>query len=255
MADPLQGIRAKLDRAGEHLSTIEIVADRWAKRSPCEVVMDCDVQTHEHHFRLRVFEPPPADDLDIPISECVHNRVSALDQIVYRLAVYVGGDPPPNEANSGFPICSSPKHLTNSLPSKIGKPKLIPPPMRTALESAQAYEGGDAVNLPVLQDLNDCDKHRFPPLLAAIGQVVSLNIGTFSGSSFAGPRMGPLEDGASVLSFTPAPDAIVDMELNVLFAVAFGSDYPGHGAYVGPFLETTLGYIRDTILPSLAAFL
>ncbi len=254
MADPLKGIHAKLNRADEHLSTIEAIAQRWSERDPCELVMDCDAQNREHRFRLAIFEQPP-DDLDIPISECVHCLRSALDHIGYRLAIHVGGDPPPNEAGSGFPICRDAKHFERSLSNKIGKPKSIPTAMRAALEAAQPYNGGNGANLPILQDLHDCDKHRFPPLLAAVGGVESLHIGTFSGSSFVGPYMGPLEHGAVVLRFTPDPMAEVDMDLRVRFDVAFGSGYPGGARHVIPFLTTTLAHIGTGILPPLTQFL
>ncbi len=254
MADPIKGIRAKLDRADEHLRTIENVAQRWSERDPCELVMDCDVQSHEHRFRLAIFESPP-DDLNIPISECVHSLRSALDHIGYRLAVNVGGDPPPNETNSGFPICRDPTHFARSLPNKIGKPKAIPAAMRTALEAAQPYNGGDAANLPILENLHDCDKHRFPPLLAAVGEVLELHIGTFTGSALQGPLMGPLEHNAVVVRFTPDPLTEVDMNLRIRFDVAFGSGYPGDGRNVISFLTTTLDYIGASILPALTPFL
>jgi hypothetical protein len=127
--------------------------------------------------------------------------------------------------------------------------------MRAALEAAQPYKGGDATKLPILESLNNCDKHRFPPLLAAVGQVLRLDIGTFTGSSFEGPFMGPLKDGAVVVRFTPAPYSNVDMDLRVRFDVAFGGGYPGYGAYVVSFLSDTLSFIRDEIVPSLRAFL
>jgi hypothetical protein len=202
-----------------------------------------------------VFDPPPADRLDIPISECVHNLRTALDHIGYRLAIYIGGDPPPNADGTGFPICRDPKHFTASLPNRIGKLKRIPPALRTALEDAQPYAGGHGADFPTLTNLNDCDKHRFAPLLAAVAEVRSLNIGTFHGSSFVGPLLGGHEDGAVIVKFIPAPNTEVDMELRVGYDVAFGPGYPGNGAYVVSYLRGTLDYIRDTLVPSLAAFL
>jgi hypothetical protein len=187
----LSEIAAKLDRAGERLQAIDAIVDEWVATGPCELVMDCNATTREHRFRLRVFDSPPSAKLNIPISECVHHLRTVLDHIGYRLAVYVGGNLPPNEGSSGFPICRDAKHFAGSLPNKIGKPKQIPPSMRTALEVAQPYNGGDAANLAILRDLHDCDKHRFPPLIAAVGEATSLNIETFAGSSLMGPCFGP----------------------------------------------------------------
>lgn len=251
----LAEIMAKLDRADTHLDSIEAAVDEWVATGPCELVMDCDTKTREHRFRLRVFEPPPATSLNIPISECVHHMRTALDHIGYRLAVHVGGNPPPNEASSGFPICRDPKHFARSLSNKIGKPKAIPPTMRTALEIAQPYYGGNTPNLTMLRDLHDCDKHRFPPLLAAVGEATQVNIESFTGSGFQGPFLGPLKDGAIILSFTPTPNAIVNMDVRARFDVAFGPGYPGDSAYVLPYLRHILAYIRDTLIPSLTTFL
>jgi hypothetical protein len=45
------------------------------------------------------------------------------------------------------------------------------------------------------------------------------------------------------------------MKLYMPFDVAFGNGYPGHGAYVLPFLRTTRDFIRGEIVPSLDTFL
>jgi hypothetical protein len=99
---------AKLDRAGEHLAAIEAAIKGWSESDPCDLFMDCEIQTRRERFRLRVSQPPPADKVDIPISEGVHNLRIALDHIGYQLAIYIGGDPPPNAAETGFPICRDP---------------------------------------------------------------------------------------------------------------------------------------------------
>ena len=248
----------KLNRADEHARAIEECIERWFKRNPCELFLDCDLKTREHRYRVAVFESPP-EDLQIPISECVHNARTALEHIAYRLATHVRGTEPSLQAdNTTFPLVRDPARLArfnDTLGGAIGSPKRIPAAMGTALYNAQPCHGGDATNLGILEDLNNCDKHRFPPLLVAVAQVLEMNVGTFSGSGFHGPHLGPHEHGAIVAGFTPDPHAEVDMDLRVRFDVAFGLGYPGEGAQVAPFLTNTLRYIRETLVPAFEPFL
>lgn len=128
--------------------------------------------------------------------------------------------------------------------------------MYAALEGLQPYQGGNRELLGALHTLDNLDKHRFPPLVAGVGRVETMNIGHFEGSHFAGPRFGALENEAEVVSYTPAPNSKVDMDLQFQGVIAFDkSSTVAPGQPVIDLLSATRNLIRDEVFPALEPFL
>jgi hypothetical protein len=249
-----------LDRTLEHLGHLYATVQAFIERDPCGVSFECDVQTREHVFRLRVFEQPPSR-ASILAAECIHGLRQSLDHIAYRLAVFVGGDPPPNEDMSSFPIFAKPRQGQTAvldddrLATKIGRPSAVPSDLRAILEDLQPYHGGDRERLLILDQLDNIAKHRFLPIGVTSAATPNFQIGELHVSSITGPRMGRLEHGTEVLRFRPLPDTNVNMGFEVAQDISFESDSPARGEIITKFVDETRKYILYSVIRPLESWL
>jgi len=206
---------------------------------------------------VKVIDPPADPRIPLLIGDCVHNIRQALDHLAYRLAVVVrGSDPPPNADKTAFPICSSRKFFDGGLPDRIGPRKAMPGGLYATLEGLQPYHGGDRQLLGVLHHLDNTDKHRFPPIVAAVTNVSGFRIAQAQVSFLQGPRVGPLEDDTPVIEYAPMPDTEVSMQLDYEPGIAFGKGSPvAAGQLVGPLLTSIRFYVLREVIEPLEAFL
>jgi len=250
----------KLDRALKHLGELHAATQAFVEREPCAVMFECDVKPREHVFRLRVFEqPPPA--IGTIAADCIHNLRQALDHIAYRLAVFVGGDPPPNEDTAAFPIYSWRKKAKavvlddDRLAAKIGRPSGVPADLRAVLEDLQPYNRPDAKRLLVLEQMDNIAKHRFLPVTVTSAATPNFHIGQLHASSITGPRAGRLEDGTDVLRFRPQPDADMNVGFQFTQDISFTSDSPAEGEIITKLVNETRSYILYRVIRSLDPWL
>lgn len=254
----LSSFELKLARALEHLHAAHARIETFLEHDPGTPVLEQNPAKGEMAFWYRAFLPPDPE-IVLRVSDCIHNLRQGLDHMAYRLAVYVGGDPPPNEETTGFPIYDDPlteTEFTDRLATKIGRPKKIPADMRTALERAQPYSGGKAPLLSVLRELDDLDKHRFPPLVTVGGVVSDIDISELHAEWVTGPEMGFVEDGAEIMRWAPkAGTHPVDMKFRCTHHVAFGKPSPAEGREPHVLLREIRDYIMGEIVPSFGPFL
>jgi hypothetical protein len=238
------------------LYALHAAEQRWAERDTCLIVEESEVETRKRTFRLRVFEAPEDPQLRLLIGDVTHNLRHALDHLAYRLAIVVSGtDPPPNEATTQFPITSSPSRFKDGLAAKVGPKGRMPQPLYDALESLQPYQGGNRVLLSTLYELDNLDKHRFPPLVAGTAWIGPLEIEHAELKHFVDPRIGAQEDGTPILTLDPT-DANVDMQLHFTGAVALHKGSPVAGGQpVIRLLSAIRALIRDEVFPTLEPFL
>ena len=123
------------------------------------------------------------------------------------------------------------------------------------LEGAQPYSGGDGVLLPILEDLDNYDKHRYPPVMTVGGLVPSFNIGVLHARSFSGPHLGPVKPDTEIMRFVPVEDAPMQMDFPTAYHVAFAEGKPGQGQPILPLLSATRDFIRSRIAEPLDAYL
>src|SRR5260370_1702342 len=100
MGHPLDGVRAKIIRAEEHLAPIKTIIESGLDKGHVISERDPDVTTCRFTLKL----PAPDLQLSIMIGECVHNLRSALDHIVWQL-VLVNNQTPIKE--NMFPVCQT----------------------------------------------------------------------------------------------------------------------------------------------------
>jgi hypothetical protein len=254
---PLLSFELKLMRALEHLHAAEARIEKFLEHDPGTTVLEQNQAKREMAFWYRAFLQPDPEIVP-PVTDCIHNLRQALDHLAYRLAIAVSGsDPPPNAANTGFPIYDDPGMLTDDrLSNFIGRPTSIPQEMRAALERAQPYSGGDAKLLAILRELDDLDKHRFPPLVTVGGFISEVDIAQLPAEWVVGPKVGPIENGAEIMRWGLKPGtSYVDMKFRCTNHVAFGKPSPAEGREPHVLLRETREYIRKDVIPSFAPFL
>lgn len=212
MADPLASARKKLERAEHHLVTLREAEDRFLKTEPYEVVRaEVEANGLEHVYRLEVrTEPPP--ELALILGDAIHNVRSALDHIVYGTACHVDpGLSRQAKKKLQFVVCAEPGEIE----SKRKEGRFGPPGEHQAIfEALQPCEGGPAW-LPIINRLDNIDKHRRLTLLAGAtshGEVEPRNIVTRSEWNLRA-----LEHGAEVvrLFFDAKPDVEMRISANL----------------------------------------
>jgi hypothetical protein len=85
----------KLDRASHHLDSLDAKVRDWRQRYPYDYILEIDRESDEELVKITLIEPLPAE-FRLIIGDCLHNLRSALDNLVYELAlVHIGVDPLP----------------------------------------------------------------------------------------------------------------------------------------------------------------
>jgi hypothetical protein len=159
----------KLCRARECLEELNTLSEAWADTEPCVIVPECEVKTREIRMAVRVLRQPSDPMFRLLIGDCAHNFRCALDHLAYALAIAVSGeDPPPNENSTMFPVrIDSKEAFQSSIARYIAPKKRMPIGMYAAIEGLQPYNRGPHLLLHILSELDNLDKHRFLPLVAA----------------------------------------------------------------------------------------
>jgi len=157
MANLPASVRAKLDRAQKHIDDLLADIAAFDARDPYSIVQNHNADLTEHYLHLRLAEPFPAYLWGCILGDAIHNLRSALDHVVYAIAIRESGgkDPPPDHTRLMFPILDPPK------PLPMGKVKTLSDEVRTAIEREQP-DPANLVSSPLwtLDQLDIADKHR-----------------------------------------------------------------------------------------------
>lgn len=248
--------RLKLDQAVEHLYALEAACQRWTQTDACSVREQCEIETRKHLLFVDVISQPTDPLIPLRMGDCIHNMRQALDHLAYRLAISsYRQDPPPNEENTGFPITTTPAHFNNAVYGKIAAKKFLPKGVHAALEMVQPHPGRPQ-HLWLLHELDNLDKHRFPPVVAGVAAAERFDIGHFQGSHFVGPRLGVLDADTPVLEYIPAPGTQLHMQLHFAGAVSLAKTSTiAPGEAVLPLLSGIRNFILREVFAPLEEFL
>ena len=222
----------KLNRTSYHLDRLEEEVRKWRNRHTHRYASHFDRESGKQLVHIRFPEPVPAE-FRLIIRDCLHNLRSALDNLVYELALaYVGFDPLPEDQARvlEFPIFGDRAMNERECRNKIG---CIYPDAQAITKGLQPHNRGDnfmSDPLWKLHRLNIMDKHRAPH----ITQVAISAWADFPDAPHLpgtiNINLGPFEDGAEIASYMPHASTIAEgfhlemhMDPLLTFGIFFGS--------------------------------
>ena len=154
----------KLDRASHHLACLDAKVREWTEGKPHRYVTKIDRKSHKKFVNIRLLKPPP-DEFRLIIGDCLHNLRSALDSLVYELALAYNDIYPLPEDRAKvleFPIFGNRMLDAKECRNKIGCLHLN---AQAAIKGLQPYNrGNEFASDPLwkLHRLSNVDKHRVP---------------------------------------------------------------------------------------------
>ena len=154
----IAGAYAKVDRAGEHLKTLDTALTRWRKTSRHSLQGKTDPDSGAYVFNAKPGAPPPR--IGVLVGDVVSNLRPALDYLVFALAALDSG-----KAQDGtqFPITSTSKLFEAEL--RKGRLRGLSDPHVAAIKKLQPHDGRNKW-AAILRDISNPDKHRHLNVLA-----------------------------------------------------------------------------------------
>lgn len=232
MGTSLEGPRAKLERAREHLDALGRELLPFSKSTTYPVRYGRDPQTNEHVWRI----DPPSVPIRVSLlaGDALHNLRSALDHLVWQLVLANGNTP---TKTNEFPIFDNPDKYDKEVETKL---RGVSKDAQHVIRGVQPFSQEDSV-LFVLHELDIVDKHRHLNLV-----VVSTNGGNIRSSPLISVEefwrratFGPVTGDTVLLRL---PGHYDDVEFRPTFEVRFG-DVPG----VTP--ETRMFIVNFSLMP------
>lgn len=171
MGHPLETINWRLERADEHLATLNDELDAFVNQEDRGLVGYFERDTSEYVFR--VGGQMPDARIGLVVSEFAHHLRAALDNLVWQLVLLRGGSP---NRRQEFPIYESRKrYRDNGRFALLG----VSADDRAAIEAIQPFEYGEGASqayLALLAWLNNVDKHRFLHIGFALPRISAMPV-------------------------------------------------------------------------------
>jgi len=152
---PLQPIDWRLERADEHLATLNAERDAFFDQEDRRIVGEFERDTSEYVFRFS--GEPPDPRIGLVVGEFAHNLRAALDNLVWQIVLLRGGTP---SGKTQFPIYESWEGYQSSIWMLRG----VSADDRALIEAVEPFKHGEHAPqsyLALLAWLNNVDKHRF----------------------------------------------------------------------------------------------
>jgi hypothetical protein len=257
----LTSVLAKIGRAHGHAQTVrnEIIA--WRDSEPYFITRDVNADLTVYRLIANIGVEPPLQKWTLIIGDFVHNLRSALDHLVYAVAIHESGkNPPPDENTILFPICETPELFKKNGRSRI---KTLSLPVRTAIEACQPYNRRHPDLPPLLSILNSfekTDKHKLISMAftaVVLGKVGFEGPGDLTASSaqfFA--NAGEIKNGAEIIAATfdsPTPDMkFKNVDIRFVIALWHGKRDPSgptgsDRTDFAPLLVFLIKEVRDVV--------
>lgn len=247
----------KLNRALQHIERLKVEVERWLGGNPYSITIEFDPERRENALWVNALRPPP-DEFSLLIGECLHNLRSALDSLVYALAIPEHGNPLPRAVAKRvqFPVAEDSEGF-GRMKWRIGD---IPSGAQAEIEGLQPYNRrpDDPTRNPlyILNELSNIDKYRLPHLM--LFALASTGFGGNARFTFGRQREAAVvEDRAKLFSFGARrddPSRKVDVEFDLEGSIAFAGPV-AQGADVFEILPAIRDDIMNEVLPRLASFL
>lgn len=231
----LEGIRAKLDRADEHLLAFNEEVPRFLETEPFEMRAVLDVKRRRYSVLLDVRRQPPLRWATIA-GDFIQNTRAALDHLVRALVLLNGEEP---SRGNQFPILDHPPATTKQRRDWARALAGTSDAAKERIDLAQPYQREDGPEHHVLHGLrkmSNTDKHRTLLVTAAAIPEHSTTTLEFRGVSEVGKLGrygihvdGPLRDGQEVAFIEEidlrGANPVVEVRGHLPFMVAFGEDF------------------------------
>lgn len=148
----LIGVRAKIERANQHIKDLETAMRAFRDQNPYGFRIESDPQTGDEIHRVEMRRDTPIS-LPLVTGDALHNLRSALDHLAWQAHEADGGKP---DKWTEFPVR---KAAAEYKPADLAKKQKFSPRLIKLFESVQPYQSGYGM-LGVLHELNNFDKHR-----------------------------------------------------------------------------------------------
>jgi hypothetical protein len=153
LAHPLDGAFQRIDRAEEHLSELKRRLDEFRQRYLDAATIRFDPNPPYHAHPIHPSLTPQAEHtISIVLGEVCYNLRSALDYLVYEVALLDSGS---IQQDTQFPIDDTPEQFARSAKARLSG---VSSSHVYAIEGLQPYRG--CTWPKVLRTLSNPDKHR-----------------------------------------------------------------------------------------------
>jgi hypothetical protein len=260
----------KLERANEHLLTLDNQIESWTLKKPYILTTDFDPERGKsglYAIKVKLTVAPPIQ-IPVLIGECLFNLRCALDHLVFTLTEIRNRGPLSDEVarRTEFPIFHWGTEFCNKGMRKI---RGIHPDAQTLIKSLQPYHAGNEFRcdwLWLLNEMQNIDKHR-TLLLTYMAHRGAMTIpvppNNFPRATPLGMppdfryirNLAPFEREAIVAEYGfNAGEPHMKMNFEPLLQIAF-SQPPAKGREIVSFLRGIRDYIAIDVLPTLRTFL
>ena len=178
-ADPLFGVRSKIERAKQHIVDLDGTLRAFYDSNPYRVSHKRDPQSRKLVYYVKSVEATPPR-IALVAGDAIQNLRGSLDHLAYQLLlVGTAGRPTPRQIKKvAFPIYDSAAKYVAESPGKV---EGMRQDAIDAINAAEPYHGGNGQQLWTIHALNNIDKHR---LLIAVGSAFkSVNLGAYMQAS------------------------------------------------------------------------
>jgi hypothetical protein len=234
---PLDDIRFKVDRAREHIDSLDQFIDSFLLEKPYGGTREHNTNTSEYLFDFWV-KKLPDDAWGVVVGDIAHNLRSALDHIAY----FVSG----RSRGTGFPIYQKPMSKA-TFRMKVTRKRLRGAP-KSAIDTAESLQPYHSPIWPevglleVLRVLNNRDKHIVvtPALISPRAEIPGRSV----------ERFAALKHGDRItVRFPPGERPHGKFFAEVAFEV------PGIDPVTIRNLKAMHEFVRDEVVPKFANFL
>lgn len=251
MTHPLDGARAKVRRAGEHLKELNAEVQNFVKAHPYVYELKNDPDTGLPVYLVHAVGPDeqPPPQIGIIVGDIAHNLRSALDHVVCQLSLLQGG----SCGGTQFPICDTKTAFSIDVDKKKRLGAAIA--YRAAFSRVQPYNRRKSgILLACLRDLSNADKHRVvnpaTQAMTWVAPVFDPDWAVLKATVRYQDRV-RMEEGAEYLRFTELrmrAGTKVKISLSTTYNVIFGEEGKAEiSAY-------SLGELRDHVRRLVARF-
>ncbi len=166
MTHPLDGARAKISRAKDHLKTLDRDIRKYLGSNPYRIRHEVNPEHTRYVFRAQVIRPIPQTAWGLIIGDCVHNARSALDLLTWGVAEHFTPSNP-GDTRTQFPVYLNGPSFRKDGVSRIERlPVRVQALIKWLQPYRRAHKSADA--LAILHALDIADKHKVIAVTASI---------------------------------------------------------------------------------------